>query len=188
MHLDGPCFGGATRTCSWPRRRRSERGENQQHADHRMTVSYDPDQSMLWTLFNWHGTMVPLVLQRPVFWLLMIFHGALLPFAHLTYLNPDCTEATGVTAECSVLPLLEWNAAATLTTLLTFFMVPTQRLQLWTCPMVAEEAPVEGPLPVFCCAHSSCIRALAWHRHSIRATAMAASRCSSAIASASAAP
>ena len=37
-----------------------------------MTVRYDPSVSFISMLFRWHGTVLPLVARKPLFWCLSL--------------------------------------------------------------------------------------------------------------------
>jgi len=74
-----------------------------------MTIYYEPgDFNEMTCIFRWNGTILPAVLMRPVIWLLMIFHCAML------YLHKgDSVE----------MPVLPWKLTALPTSLLVFFLV-----------------------------------------------------------------
>ena len=75
-----------------------------------MTISYSAgDMNELNVLFTWRGTIMPMVLGRPVLWLLMTLHCGLLYVHHR---RPDIE-----------LPPLDWHVVAMPQGLLTFFVV-----------------------------------------------------------------
>jgi len=75
-----------------------------------MTIYYEPgDFNEMTVLMRWRGTIMPAVLFRPVIWILMFFHIALL-YLHIQ--RPDVT-----------MPVLPWKLTATPTSLLVFFLV-----------------------------------------------------------------
>jgi len=75
-----------------------------------MTIAYNAgDMNELNVLFKWRGTIMPMVLGRPVIWLLMTLHCGLL-YVHLK--RPDMA-----------LPELPWDCVAVPQALLTFFVV-----------------------------------------------------------------
>ena len=75
-----------------------------------MTISYDTgDFNELTALFKWRGTIMPLVLCRPVMWLLMAAHVTLF------YLHNYHEEVK--------LPKMPWKLTGVPTALLTFFLV-----------------------------------------------------------------
>ena len=77
-----------------------------------MTIQYNPQQLNISFLFCWRGTIFPLVLSDPMFWLLMAVHVLIL-HRHGMLLEED-----GVG-----LPPLDWEASTIALSLLTFFLV-----------------------------------------------------------------
>jgi predicted membrane chloride channel (bestrophin family) len=75
-----------------------------------MTIGYDPtDFNELTVLAKWRGTVLPRVLCRPIFWVLMSAH---LCFYYINNYRTDIT-----------LPPLPWKLTTVPTTLLVFFLV-----------------------------------------------------------------
>ena len=86
------------------------------------------------TLLSWRGTMLPLVLARPVFWVLLAIHAALLALANIQHVKLDANHTAimalddygnpyRVMAHTFELPKMNWSAVGTVTALLTFFLV-----------------------------------------------------------------
>ena len=77
-----------------------------------MVIFYDP-ASLSWTfLFRWRGTIFPLVLSDPMFWLLLGVHFWLLR-----------KQTTLLEEDGHGLPELDFAASTTSLSLLTFFVV-----------------------------------------------------------------
>jgi len=77
-----------------------------------MVVLYDPNEMQLSFIFRWRGTIFPLVLADPLFWVLITFHTSLLFYQHWSIENGQ-----------DGLPALEWEASTVVMGLLTFFLV-----------------------------------------------------------------
>lgn len=74
-----------------------------------MTVHYDPSKlSVLGTLLRWRGTLFPLVIRTPGFWIFIVFHSIL--------------TACKSTDSVSFTPI-SWSVIASVTGLLVFFIV-----------------------------------------------------------------
>ena len=75
-----------------------------------MTIHYNAgEMNELSVLFKWRGTIMPMVLGRPVIWLLIALHCGLL-YVHRR-------------REDIELPTLPWKVVAVPQALLTFFVV-----------------------------------------------------------------
>lgn len=77
-----------------------------------MTIQYDAENMHLSFVVKWGGTIFPLVLRDPLFWILMVVHFVLLHY-----------DAWLLEQRGEGLPELEWNASTTAISLLTFFLV-----------------------------------------------------------------
>jgi hypothetical protein len=77
-----------------------------------MTITYDPQKQAISFVLQWRGTIFPLVLSDPLFWLLFTTHMALLSYQKLE-----------LAAGREGLPPLEWNAASVSMGLLSFFVI-----------------------------------------------------------------
>ena len=75
-------------------------------------MTYDPGESLFNTVFRWQGTLLPMVLQKPMFWSLMGVNFSLLVYH-------DYLLSQGEAG----LPELAWDAAVVPMSLLTFFIV-----------------------------------------------------------------
>lgn len=73
-----------------------------------MTIAYDPSELQVAFILKWKGTIFPLVLADPLFWLLASVHIVLLTYQNLSSVP---------------LPPLDWNAASVSMGLLTFFVI-----------------------------------------------------------------
>lgn len=77
-----------------------------------MTIQYAPQDLQISFIMRWNGTIFPLVLNDPMFWLLLGVHVVLL------YIDGKMLEDGG-----EGLPLLDWQASTVAMGLLTFFLV-----------------------------------------------------------------
>ena len=59
-------------------------------------VMYDPKEGLLAIFLRWHGTVLPMVLQRPVFWMLSAFHMTLLAIQEHGFEFPHFDPAVGM--------------------------------------------------------------------------------------------
>lgn len=85
-----------------------------------MTVSYNPGASIFSVLARWHGTILPLVILRPIFWILMFVHVGLLTLDEAVACpDPDGDEVQ----EGCRLPTLDWSVVSLPSSLLVFFVV-----------------------------------------------------------------
>ena len=75
------------------------------------TLQYNADVERYRFLFRWQHTVLPMVAKDPIFWLLMATH-CLVMLAQMAAHSQDAE-----------LPPLNWKAAATLASLLSFFVV-----------------------------------------------------------------
>ena len=78
----------------------------------RTKSTYDPNSTIFYVFTRWQGTVLPMVLHRPLFWVLTVFELSML------YLNYYQLQTHGVG-----LPVLEWEAAMVPMSLYTFFIV-----------------------------------------------------------------
>ena len=95
-----------------------------------MTILYDPTDPFYRTLFRWKGSVFSLVICRPLFWVMLLIHLALLIVDRNLYwdVGGDAQVGSGTSTTCAydgcgfVAPL-SWEAVGTMTALLTFFLV-----------------------------------------------------------------
>ena len=66
----------------------------------RSGVTYDPNASLFSVAFRWKGTLLPMVLQKPMFWILMVMMVIVLSYHDYLLVNGG-----------DGLPVLEWDAA-----------------------------------------------------------------------------
>jgi hypothetical protein len=96
-----------------------------------MTILYDAgDLGTFRALLRWKGTMLPLVIGKPVFWVLLLLHAGLCVLKNLRQECPPagCACPSGTDPPCGSpylipLPKLPWSAVGSVTALLTFFLV-----------------------------------------------------------------
>lgn len=74
---------------------------------------YDAEISIFNTIFSWHGTIMPLVLNRPLFWLQLGLHGSLCAW-HLAAQEDE---------EYVDIEPLEWSTLSIPSSLVVFFIV-----------------------------------------------------------------
>lgn len=93
-----------------------------------MVFNYDAGKfGTVWTLLKFQGTMLPMVLTKPIFYFLMVTHVIFLIVGNVPalwkpeYQHVACPNTNVV--RCSYLPTLEWTPVTVVTTLLTFFIV-----------------------------------------------------------------
>ena len=78
----------------------------------RVKARYDANETFISIIFRWKGTLLPMVLTKPLFWVMTLVNTALLIWNDtLMY-----TRGEG-------LPVLEWEAAVVPMSLLTYFIV-----------------------------------------------------------------
>lgn len=93
-----------------------------------MTIQYDPQEHILAVLTRWDGTILPLILKRPLYWLLLFVHAIFLYVDQ--YLRHYTSRGNGI-------PALSWDVVALPSSLLVFFLVfyggncYTRFYQLW---------------------------------------------------------
>jgi len=89
-----------------------------------MTILYDPAAPIWAVMFSWKGTILPLVVWKPTFWLLITFEIGLLTYDADIY--AQC-EANGIRHggpdEGCRLMSLDWDAVQLPASLLVFFLV-----------------------------------------------------------------
>ena len=77
-----------------------------------MTVLYDPGETIVRTLTHYEGTVLPLVLRKPLFWVIVAINTCFIVAQHvlMTYY--------GV-----ALPTIDWDVVGLPASLLVFFLV-----------------------------------------------------------------
>ena len=102
-----------------PRKPASSRGEQYMTSDIEHSVSsatctstYDANESIFTVVMRYKGTLLPMVLSKPLFWLMIISNTCLLIW------NDWLVAKHG-----EGLPVLEWDAAGVPMSLLVFFIV-----------------------------------------------------------------
>jgi len=105
-----------------------------------MAIHYDPGAGVFQTLFRWTGTILQLVLTKPLIYVLCFIHGMFVLLDYLLWMHV-CDGKSPGGGTCGtpgtdskiewpdggkstlMLPYLDWKAAALTTGLLTFFIV-----------------------------------------------------------------
>jgi len=93
-----------------------------------MPIDYDPGAGVFSTIFSWTGTIMQLVLTKPLIWLLVSIH-AIFVFLDWLLWKYDKDDAWRVAHspwldnQGKSLPKLSWSAGALTTSLLIFFIV-----------------------------------------------------------------
>jgi len=98
-----------------------------------MVIEYDAGAGIFATLFAWTGTILQLVLTKPLIYILLLIHLLFVLIDYILWENCSGEAASGEVAECvgswpdepgsRRLPKLAWKAGALTTSLLIFFIV-----------------------------------------------------------------
>ncbi|KAL1507731.1 hypothetical protein AB1Y20_007344 [Prymnesium parvum] len=87
-----------------------------------MTIEYDPAMGVLQIFFSWRGTVLQQVATEPLFWIVLLLHGA---FWGIDYaIRLDCQGRGGVCpAPGQNLPEINWSAVTLTSSLFAFFLI-----------------------------------------------------------------
>ena len=89
-----------------------------------MTILYDPQETLFRVLSRYRGTILPLVANKPTFWILQFFQLVLTLSDH--HLIKSCNAEgiiDGSYEEGCRLPPLDWSVVTLPSSLLVFFVV-----------------------------------------------------------------